>query len=105
VVNAKTELIFPPHIIPELKGLRQAAWDKLIERAARADETAPEKLAFVLMMARLNNCISCNADSFRALHGCAQCARQTITRFHGSDKELIALHKNALDDVEKFQQK
>jgi hypothetical protein len=103
VFNAETELLFPPRVTPELKGLRQAAWDKFIERVIKADESAPETLAFVLMMARLNNCISCNADSFRAMHGCAQCSKQTISRFHGSDKELITLHKNALDEVEKFQ--
>jgi len=102
--NTETELLFPPRVIPELKGLRQPAWDKFIERIVATDETSTETLGLVLMMARLNNCVSCNADSFRAMHGCAQCSRQTITRFRGKDKELIELHNGAMDEVNNFQQ-
>ena len=54
-----------------------------------------EQMAFVLMMARLNNCTTCNADSFRAMTGCTTCAKQSLKRFHETDEALAALYQAA----------
>ena len=100
--NSDTELIFPPRVIPALRGLRKAGWDKLLDEVIASGDGSPEEAGFVLMMARLDGCASCNADSFRAMHGCTQCAMQTIRRYHGADKSLAALHHKSQTEVEKF---
>lgn len=53
----------------------------------------------MLMMIRLDGCLTCHADSYRAMRGCTLCAQQTITRFKGSDEELIDLYEQALADI------
>jgi hypothetical protein len=97
--NSDTELLFPPRVIPSLRGLRNSSWDKLLEQVESSGKASREELAFVLMMAKLNGCISCNADSFRAMHGCTQCAKQTLHRYHGPDKELIAMYRECKTEV------
>ena len=103
--NKDTELIFPSRVIRELAEQRGAQWRKLIEKVAELPQDDKAHLAFVLLMTRINNCNTCNADSFRAMKGCTQCALQNVRRFRGSDKEIIALYKTALVDLEKTSRK
>jgi len=97
--NSDTELLFPSRVIPSLSGMRSEAWQALINRVYALPPDDPDHLAFVLMMVRLGGCISCNADSFRAMRGCTQCARQTIRRYHGSDAEVETLFQQARQEV------
>lgn len=101
--NSDTELLFPPRIIPSLRNLRGATWKKLIDRVETSEETSPDKVAFVLFMVRINGCASCNADSFRAMHGCSQCAKQAIHRLKEPDKTLIKTFEEAKQEVIHFQ--
>jgi len=55
--------------------------------------------AFGLMMIRLDGCLTCHADSYRAMRGCTTCAQQTIARFKGSDEELLQRFEWARRDV------
>ena len=103
--NSTTDLIFPPRIIPSLCNERGAAWQELIAAVERTGPDSPEQMAFILMMARLNNCATCSADSYRAIQGCTVCARQSLKRFHGSDEELTRLFKTARAEVNMFLQK
>ncbi len=103
--NTDTELLFPSRVIPSLRSLRNEAWRALADRVNALEQSSPEHLAFVLMMVRLDGCVSCNADSFRAMRGCTQCARQTVRRFRGSDQDLIALYNEACKDVERLAEK
>jgi len=57
------------------------------------------RLAFILMMARLVACTSCQGDSHRAQIGCTQCAVQSVKRFHGTDDEFVLLYERSLEDV------
>lgn len=100
--NDDTELLFPSRIIRELRDERGPAWRELVERVYTAPPDDPEHLAFVLMMVKINSCTSCNADSFRAMRGCTQCALQNIRRHKASEAELLKLHAKALKEVEKF---
>ena len=59
-------------------------------------------MAFMLMMVRLNGCVACETDSFRAMRGCPACAHQTLRRYKGEDEELLGLFEQALGDVRKF---
>jgi len=101
-VNPRTELLFPPRLIPDLKNLRGEEWRELVERIASLPETDPETLAFCLMMIRLNACLGCVSGSYRFMRGCELCAQQTISRFQGTDEELIELFYKAKEDLERY---
>ncbi len=96
------ELFFPEHVIPQLADLRGPQWCQLVHRVAPLPETHEEKLAFMLMMTRLNGCATCETDSYRAMRGCAACAVQSLRRYKGPDDELLAAFGTALDDIRAF---
>ncbi len=96
------ELLFPAYVIPKLKDLRGPEWRKLVERVSKLPEEHPESLAFSLMMMRLDGCINCETDSFKAMRGCALCAMQNIRRFKGSDRELLKLYQAARQDINHY---
>jgi hypothetical protein len=98
-LNPRTELLFPPHLIRDLKDLRGDEWRKLVEYVASLPEIHPDTLAFCLMMIRLNACMSCVSGSYRFMRGCELCSQQTIARFQGTDEELIALFEQARHDL------
>ncbi len=97
--SADTELIFPPRIISILSGSRGEAWNALVERVAAQADSSPDQFAFVLLMVRLNGCLTCHADAYRAMRGCTECARQAVRRFKGSDEELLQMFAQALEEV------
>src|SRR5262245_53815364 len=98
----KNELMFPPSVIPMLRDRRGPEWQKLVDRVLALEEDHSEVLAFVLMMIRLDGCMECETDSYRAMRGCNNCAIQTLRRLKVSDRELIKQYKTALKDVEAF---
>lgn len=103
--NNDTELLFPSRVIGELAGLRGPDWDQLVNRVKDLDEDSIDHLAFVLMMTKLNGCMTCNADSFRAMRGCTQCAVLVIRRFRGKDDELMKLFEKAKKEILKTTEK
>jgi hypothetical protein len=96
------QLMFPYHVIPTLRNLRGSEWKELIDRVLSVAEGDEESLAFVLMMVRLNGCMACETDSYRAMRGCDACAIQMLRRYKGSDRELIRVYQQALDDVRRY---
>lgn len=96
------ELMFPPYVIPQLRKMRGKEWQDLVGHIASLPETHEEKLAFMLMMIRLNGCLECETDSYRAMRGCDACAIQTLRRYKGPDKDLLNLFDQALDEVRGF---
>jgi hypothetical protein len=96
------ELLFPHQVIPSLRNIRGPKWRDLVGRIVKLPETHEETLAFMLMMIRLNGCMACETDSFRAMRGCAACAAQTLRRYKGQDEELLDLYGQALEDVRAF---
>ncbi|GAB4521070.1 MAG: hypothetical protein OHK0046_31990 [Anaerolineae bacterium] len=99
---AENALLFPHHIIPSLRQLRGTEWQTLVENVARQPEHHEDKLAFMLLMIRLNGCLSCETDSYRAMRGCAACALQTLRRYKGSDAELLKKFQEALAEIRAF---
>ena len=88
-VYRKYDLLFTPHLIPQLRNLRGEEWDQLIDELAALPELHPDALAFAMMMIKLGGCLPCEMDSYRAQRGCAMCARQTILSFKGTDRQLL----------------
>jgi hypothetical protein len=99
----KNELMFPNYAIQHLRDARGDEWRKLIDHVASLPETHEEVLAFMLMMIRINGCLPCETDSYRAMRGCIMCTRQTLRRFKESDDELLHIYAEALDDVRAYQ--
>jgi hypothetical protein len=103
--NSDTEVLFPSRVIPQLRPLHGEEWRALIDRLRSAESTPTERYAFVLMMVRMCGCVGCNADSFRAMRGCTQCARQTVRRIRGGDREIMEQFRQMQKEVEAYMQK
>jgi len=99
---ATNELLFPNYVIPTLRNMRGPEWAALIDRVMSLPETHKESLAFVLVMIRLNSCMACETDSYRAMRGCSACAQQTLRRFKGADRDMLRAYKQALDDIDRY---
>ena len=98
----KNELMFPHYAIPRLRDARGTDWRDLIDRISRLPDTHEEVLAFMLMMIRLNGCMSCETDSYRAMRGCTMCALQTLRRCKEPDDVLLRMYDEALRDVQTY---
>jgi len=98
-VYPKAEILFPSSMIAKLGDLREGKWQELVKRVADLPEVHPERLAFVLMMIRLDGCLKCYNGSFRFMRGCELCARQTVMQFKESDDKLLRMYRQALRDV------
>jgi hypothetical protein len=98
----QTEIMFPSRAIPLLRDACGPEWRRLVDKVAALDETHPESLAFALMMIRLDGCLECETDSFRAMRGCSACALQTVRRFRGKERELMKRYQAALKDVQLY---
>ena len=96
---ANNQLLFPHSLIPYLRDVRGPEWAALIDHIQQVPEGHEDSLAFVLTMIRLNGCLSCETDSYRAMRGCDACAIQTLRRFKGTDAELINTYRQSLDEV------
>lgn len=101
-MHSGSELLFPPYAISPLRDLRGPEWRALVSRVSALSETDPDSLAFSLMMVRLDGCLTCETDSYKAMRGCVQCAIQTIRRFKESDDDLLSLFRDAQVEVESY---
>ena len=99
---AQNEIMFPRKAIVAIRDVRGSEWRTLVERVLQLPETHEETLAFMLMMVRLNGCLECETDSYRAMRGCDLCVIQTLRRYKGSDSELIKHFQAALADVRSY---
>jgi len=99
---AANEILFPAHVIPELRSSRGAKWRDLIDHVLTLPQTHEEVLAFMLMMVRLNGCMECETDSYRAMRGCNLCALQTLRRYKGSDDQLLAIYQENLNTIRDY---
>jgi len=98
-INPRTELLFPPHLIPDLRDLRGDEWRELVDHVASLPETHQDTLSFCLMMIRLNACLGCVSGSYRFMRGCELCSQQTIARYQGTDEELMEQFYRAKYDL------
>jgi len=95
----QNELLYPHYVTPRLRDLRGAEWRALVDRVLQHPEAHEEALAFCLMMIRLNGCLACETDSYRAMRGCVMCTLQTLRRFKEPDETLLRLYEEARRDM------
>lgn len=96
------DILFPYHAIATLKYVRGPQWETLVEHVLALPESHEDTIAFMLMMVRLDGCLPCETDSFRAMRGCIACAQQTLKRYRGEDEELLGLFEKARLEVRKW---
>jgi len=96
---ADNELLYPPYVTPRLRTARGEPWRDLVDRISRLPQDDPENLAFQLMMIRLNGCLKCETDSYRAMRGCLACTHQTLRRHKPPDEDLLESYGVALEDI------
>jgi hypothetical protein len=101
-LNLRTELLFPPRLIVELKDLRGDLWRELVERVFSLPETDPGSLAFCLTMIRLSGCLTCFSGSYRFMRGCYLCTQQAVARYQGTDEELLQLYERSKHDLGRY---
>jgi hypothetical protein len=101
--QSDTEMLFPARVIPLLRNLRGKPWRDLVDRVCGEEEGSPDNLAFCLMMIRLDGCLTCHSDSYRALRGCTLCAQQAVARYKGTDQDLVRQFKQAKVEVAQYQ--
>lgn len=101
-MDNKYDLVFPQRLIPSLLDQRGEAWQSLVKEIQNYNSTDAQKIAFVLMIVKLSGCTTCNSDALRALRGCAYCAKQSVTRYKGSDQNLITVYNLAHREVESY---
>ncbi|MCJ7625166.1 MAG: hypothetical protein MUO76_16840 [Anaerolineaceae bacterium] len=100
--NPDTELLFPMRVVPTLEKIRGKEWEELVENILGVNTSLLDQLAFVLTIVRLAGCVSCSADSFRAIRGCTHCSAQAVRRFRGTDADLIKQFVVAKGEVEEY---
>jgi hypothetical protein len=96
------ELLFPERVISALAGLRGKRWHDLVQSVCAEPADSLDRLAFCLMMIRIDGCMTCHAGSHRARLGCTVCAQQATRRYKGSDDDLIAEFQQACADVRAY---
>lgn len=102
--QSDADIIFPVRVIPALARLRGPAWQELVRMVLSQPEASFEVQVFILMMLRLDGCLNCHANSHRAMLGCTQCATQRISRYKGSDADLLKAYEQARTDLDCWMQ-
>jgi hypothetical protein len=97
-----TELVFPPKLIPGLRDLRDKSWAELVDRIETLDPYHLERLGFELMIVRWSGCINCQADSFRAMQGCALCATQAVRRYRGDESDIRDMLDVTIQEIKEY---
>jgi hypothetical protein len=100
--HSDTEILFPMRVAPDLRELRGQIWRQIVDEACKAREASVEQLALTLVLVRVNGCLTCHTDCYRAMRGCSVCASMAVRRFRGSDEELRALYENAKWEVSAY---
>jgi len=100
--NADTEIMFPMRVAPKLREARGRSWRRLVDRVSKEPEASLSHLGFTLLFIRLSGCLTCHADSYRAMRGCTACSIHAIRRFRGNDHDLVKLYERAKGEVEEY---
>jgi hypothetical protein len=100
--NNDTETLYPFRVTPLLRNYRSNIWKDIVDQVLDENSAKEDRVGFSMMMVKLGGCITCSADSFRAMRGCTHCATQTVRRFRGSDEELRTLFLENVEEVKQY---
>lgn len=100
--NIDTETLYPFRVTSQLRKHRSQVWKEMIDELLSPNSPDEDKIGFSMMMVKMGGCVTCSADSFRAMKGCTHCASQTIRRYRGSDEELRDLYLENVAEVKAY---
>ncbi len=100
--HSDTEILFPMRVASSLKDLRGETWRQMVAEACRAPDDSVAQLAFSLVLIRVNGCLTCHTDCYRAMRGCSVCAGMAVRRYRGADEELRALYEDAKWEISAY---
>lgn len=98
----RAEILFPHKSVSALSTVREIKWKELARRVASLPEDHPDSLAFSLMMIKQCSCLDCNPDRYKALMGCAACAKRTVAAYKGADEALLRAFQKARQEVDQY---
>ena len=98
----RAEILFPHKSVSALSSVRETKWKELARRVASLPEDHPDSLAFSLMMIKQCSCLDCNPDRYKALMGCAACAKRTVAGYKGADEALLRSFQKARQEVDQY---
>ena len=98
----RAEILFPHKSVSSLSTVRESKWRELARRVSSLPEDHPDSLAFSLMMIRQCSCLDCNPDRYKALMGCAACAKRTVAGYKGADDALLRAFNKARVEVNEY---
>jgi hypothetical protein len=98
-MDIKTDLIFPPRLIPKLKTHRLAGWRKLLDSIEQAPADSDQRAAFTLTMARHNGCATCTPETTRFALGCLECTLRSLEKLKAVNHDVIADYKKNLKEI------
>ncbi len=98
----RAEILFPHKSVSALISVRNGKWRELVKHVATLPEDHPDSLAFSMLMIKQCGCLDCNPDRYKALMGCAACAKRTLGAYKGPDDSLIKQFQKARVEVEMY---
>lgn len=101
IYQDESQMIFADWMVSSLDTFGVPLWQNFFEQVSESPSDSLERKAFVLMIAKLDSCETCNADSFRALRGCVRCVEQNISRMREKPQELLDLFEKAMEEIKK----
>lgn len=100
--TSATEIILSPRCFPFLRDLADDTWAQLVDQVNMLEPYHTQRLAFELLIVHWCGCVNCQADSYRAMQGCVQCAIQAVRRMRNTQTDLLVLFTDAMSEIETY---
>ena len=91
--------VFPKFAVDRLARRVDESWGQLVSRVNDLPRTSPERIAYGLTLRRLSHAVGLDWRQDHLMEGCALCARDLRASFSGSERDLMKLYYEALDEV------
>lgn len=92
-------MMFPRFAVNWFARRADDPWGQLVSRVSDLPLTSPERMAYTLTVRRLSAAMGPNRQHEHHGEVCALCAAEARKGYPGSDREVMALYYEALDDV------
>ena len=91
--------VFPRFGVDRLARRMDEPWGQLVSRMSELPLTHPERIAYSLTLRRICQAVGLGWRPDHILESCALCAHDLRTAYPGSDRDLIDLYYESLDEV------
>lgn len=91
--------VFPRFAVNRLSRRVDEPWGQLVSRVNDLPRTSPERIAYGLTLRRLSETVGFDWRQDHLMESCALCARDLRAAFSGSERDLMNLYYEALEEV------